>query len=108
MAGADAPFPRRGIFSIYGYLNEVLLPVQIQVPANLARGQAVTLRAHASWLVCKDVCVPGKEDLRSPCRWSRPATRRTAPFSSKRRRAIPEEGTPPFTAAWTARARSCC
>jgi thiol:disulfide interchange protein DsbD len=42
----------------YGYEGEVLLPVEITVPANARVGSTVTLTAAAYWLVCSDVCVP--------------------------------------------------
>ncbi|MEZ4763419.1 MAG: protein-disulfide reductase DsbD family protein [Calditrichia bacterium] len=50
-------------FMNFGYENEVLLLVQITPPANLAPGSTVTLKANASWLVCKDVCIPENVDL---------------------------------------------
>lgn len=53
-------------FMNFGYENEVLLPVQITPPANLAPGSTVTLKANASWLVCKDVCIPENVDLELP------------------------------------------
>jgi thiol:disulfide interchange protein DsbD len=45
----------------YGYQEPVLLPVQVQTPGTI-RG-SITLSAEVTWLVCKDVCVPGKADL---------------------------------------------
>jgi thiol:disulfide interchange protein DsbD len=42
----------------YGYSDTVLLPVPIEVPANARVGEKVTLKAAASWLVCKDICIP--------------------------------------------------
>ncbi|MDB5439167.1 MAG: thiol:disulfide interchange protein [Caulobacteraceae bacterium] len=42
----------------YGYTGEVLLPVKVHVPSGLAPGSTVQLKAVASFLVCKDVCVP--------------------------------------------------
>jgi thiol:disulfide interchange protein DsbD len=48
----------------YGYQESVLLPVEMQTPRTaLATGGSVTLSAQVSWLVCKDVCVPGQADL---------------------------------------------
>ena len=47
----------------YGYQGEVLLPVTITVPSSAQVGQSVTLKAHASILVCADVCVPEDADL---------------------------------------------
>jgi thiol:disulfide interchange protein DsbD len=42
----------------YGYTGEVLLPVTLTAPADARPGGTTNLSAHASFLVCKDVCVP--------------------------------------------------
>jgi thiol:disulfide interchange protein/DsbC/DsbD-like thiol-disulfide interchange protein len=47
----------------YGYKDEVLLPVMIEVPAGLRPGSSVTLSAHASWLACSDICIPEDAEL---------------------------------------------
>jgi thiol:disulfide interchange protein DsbD len=47
----------------YGYENEVLLPVDIDVPSTVALGSNVVIAAHASWLVCADTCIPEDADL---------------------------------------------
>jgi thiol:disulfide interchange protein DsbD len=52
-----------GPLANYGYEGEVLLPVRLTVPERLAPG-TVELLAQASWLVCKDVCIPGEASLR--------------------------------------------
>ncbi|MBC8008898.1 MAG: hypothetical protein H7067_02220, partial [Burkholderiales bacterium] len=46
-----------------GYEGVVTLPVTLTPPAGLAPDQPVTLRAKADWLMCKDVCIPGKAAL---------------------------------------------
>jgi thiol:disulfide interchange protein len=46
-----------------GYENDTLLPVTITPPADLTPGETITLRATAEWLMCKDVCKPGKADV---------------------------------------------
>jgi DsbC/DsbD-like thiol-disulfide interchange protein len=46
----------------YGYEESVLLPVEIEIPKGLTAGR-VTISADVSWLVCKDICVPGKARL---------------------------------------------
>jgi thiol:disulfide interchange protein len=59
------PQPKRiayGPVVDYGYENEVLLPVDIDVPSTVALGTNVVIAGHASWLVCSDTCVP--EDAR--------------------------------------------
>jgi thiol:disulfide interchange protein DsbD len=47
----------------YGYNDEVLLPVTVRAPADLAPGRSVRLAARADWLECKEICLPGKADL---------------------------------------------
>jgi DsbC/DsbD-like thiol-disulfide interchange protein len=47
----------------YGYENEVLLPLDIDVPSTVAPGTKVVIAAHASWLVCSETCIPEDADL---------------------------------------------
>jgi thiol:disulfide interchange protein DsbD len=59
------PAPKRlplGPLMDYGYENEVLFPMALDV-AKGARPGAATLRAHVDWLVCRGSCIPGKADL---------------------------------------------
>ena len=52
----DWPTPGRmpeGPLMTYGYAGEVLLPVTITGAAG-----PMQVKAEASWLVCKDICVP--------------------------------------------------
>jgi thiol:disulfide interchange protein DsbD len=53
---------RLGEETSYGYSRETLHVVTLTVPAAAVGGEA-TLRAQASWLVCKDLCIPGKAQL---------------------------------------------
>jgi thiol:disulfide interchange protein DsbD len=55
------PTPQRlkiGPLMDYGYTGQVLLPVKLSAPTTAQAGQNVVLKAHAAFLVCKDVCVP--------------------------------------------------
>jgi len=55
------PQPKRIVYGPvvdYGYEDEVLLPVDIDVPSTAALGTNVVITAHASWLVCSDTCIP--------------------------------------------------
>jgi len=64
--GIEWPGPARlgsGSVIDYGYEEPVLLPVEIQTPRSLAAGSSVMVAAQVSWLVCRDICVPGKRDL---------------------------------------------
>jgi thiol:disulfide interchange protein DsbD len=47
----------------YVFSGQVLLPVPITVPANARPGETVTLRAHAAYLVCAEICVPEEADV---------------------------------------------
>jgi thiol:disulfide interchange protein len=60
------PQPRRIVYGPvvdYGYENEVLLPVDFDVPSTVAPGTNVVIAGHASWLVCSDTCIPEDADL---------------------------------------------
>jgi thiol:disulfide interchange protein DsbD len=63
----ELQWPRPGQFNTgplvsFGYEKEVLLPVEIQVPASVA-SKDITLKAQVSWLECQEICLPGKADL---------------------------------------------
>ena len=70
---ADAlqfPAPTRlplGPLMDFGYENEVVFPVPMHVAADFRPAQpTVKLGAHVTWLVCREVCIPGKADLEVP------------------------------------------
>jgi thiol:disulfide interchange protein/DsbC/DsbD-like thiol-disulfide interchange protein len=46
-----------------GYEGELFLPVTLTAPANLPPGSTVELRALAEWLMCEEVCMPGKAEV---------------------------------------------
>jgi len=48
----------------YGYIDEIYLLVEIKAPAGLVPGATVDLSAKATWLMCKDQCVPGKANFK--------------------------------------------
>ena len=48
----------------FGYEGETLLLTTVQIPADLPVGTPVTLNAKASWLECKDVCIPGDAQVK--------------------------------------------
>ncbi|MBC7781286.1 MAG: hypothetical protein H7125_14410, partial [Proteobacteria bacterium] len=54
------PVPKRlpvGPLMNYGYEQEVLLPVRINVPSGFAE-PVLRVAAQAEWLVCREVCIP--------------------------------------------------
>lgn len=69
--GVDAgpiqwPYPqlhKLGDLAYFGYGEETLHLVQITVPADWPASKPVALNAEAKWLVCADVCIPGKKDV---------------------------------------------
>lgn len=65
-AGAmQFPAPQRlplGPLMDFGYENEVLFPMTLQVAPTVKAGKAV-IDAKVDWLVCQDRCIPGKADL---------------------------------------------
>ncbi len=54
---------KRGRITGHGYEGEVFLFVELTAPASLKPGEDVTLRATADWLMCEDVCMPGRAEL---------------------------------------------
>ncbi len=59
------PVPKRlpvGPLMDFGYEDEVLFPFTLSAGSGARPGPA-TLHAHADWLVCREVCIPGKADL---------------------------------------------
>ncbi len=79
----DWPFPERFEYPplmSYAYEDEVLLPLDLQIPADARPGTTVRLAAKADWLVCDEVClfavdslsleVPITADEDAPSEWA--------------------------------------
>jgi thiol:disulfide interchange protein len=63
------PYPQAetvGPLMDYGYEGKPWLLVDITAPADAKPGETVTLQAHATWLVCAEVCVPEEATLSLP------------------------------------------
>ncbi len=59
------PLPSRFLIAplaSYGYEDEVVLPFRVEVPAT-AEPSRLRLQARASWLMCREVCIPGEAAL---------------------------------------------
>lgn len=57
------PYPHReslGELTNYGYSEETLH----LVPIRVKRGERADLAVKATWLVCKDICIPGEAELK--------------------------------------------
>ena len=84
----------------YGYADEVMLLAPIRAPAKLAARNKVEFAATVKWVVCREVCLPGKTEVAL----SLPVTPRAASqpagsFEDARKR-VPERA----PARWRARA----
>jgi thiol:disulfide interchange protein/DsbC/DsbD-like thiol-disulfide interchange protein len=78
----------------YGYEGSAWLLTEITAPASLT-GESVELKARVSWLMCKEVCIPGKASLTVTLRVADQAEidpNHTAGFAEARRK-IPAEAT---------------
>ena len=61
------PTPKRlpvGPIMNYGYEGKLILASPIEVPVSATPGQSVALQAVADYLVCADVCIPGRATVR--------------------------------------------
>jgi thiol:disulfide interchange protein DsbD len=61
------PAPERlplGPLMNYGYVDQVLLPIPLNVPGSARPGTEQTLKADVTFLVCADICVPEEAKLK--------------------------------------------
>jgi len=64
--GIQWPHPERlstPPFADYGYQDPVLLVVPVRPPAELKEGQTQKIAALVRYLICREVCIPGRKDL---------------------------------------------
>jgi thiol:disulfide interchange protein len=47
----------------YGYGGVIYLLVDIATPSTLKPGESATLAATATWLMCKEACIPGEAEV---------------------------------------------
>lgn len=92
----------------YGYGDQVLLLAPIRAPANLAPGGKAEIAGTVKWVVCREVCIPGKTEvaLSLPVvkrrATSEPRAMRMNQAFDEARRRVPERA----PAGWRARARA--
>jgi len=59
-------FIERGGIITYGYDSETILTLPLfNPPIDLNKDEAVEIQAKISWLVCKEICVPGEKTLQA-------------------------------------------
>jgi len=84
----------------YGYGGTVLLITTITPPVGLQQGSMVSLQGRATWLVCKDMCIPGSGEIRLDLPVSSVSTPENTDLFSGFRSQIPSTAKPPFTLDW--------
>ncbi len=97
-AAGDIAWPPPGRIAVgplvnYGYSDEAIHLVPVAVPQEARPGGTATLAAHASWLVCEQVCIPeeGVLKLSLPVAAGPPPTDgRTSPIFARARAALPK------------------
>ena len=55
-----ARYSEEGGLTVYGYAGEVLLIAPVTPPPLLPADSTVSFAAGVSWLVCREVCIPGE------------------------------------------------
>jgi DsbC/DsbD-like thiol-disulfide interchange protein len=88
------PYPTRlsnPPFVDYGYEHQVLLPVVIRTPSGLKEGVSEKIIANVHYLICREVCIPGKKQLvlELPLK-NRDSASSNAPLFESTRRQIPK------------------
>ena len=65
------PTPERfvvGEIGNYGYAGAIDLLIPITAPSDRKPGSHAPIAAHATWLACAEICIPGEADLTLPLR----------------------------------------
>lgn len=91
-----------GDIQVYAYGGEITLLQTIQPPADLRPGQGnVALKADLSWLVCAEICVPGKGSVSLELPVAAEAAPANADFFRKASARLPSPDAPPFPVTWS-------
>jgi thiol:disulfide interchange protein DsbD len=97
------PVPKRiiepGDIHAFGYKGQVLLVTTITPPATFT-GPEARIAAKASWLVCKEICIPGSAELELPLDVRPEATPANEELFNKFRQFLSLSTKPPFSLAW--------
>jgi thiol:disulfide interchange protein DsbD len=104
-AGAiEWPVPRRiiepGDIHAFGYKGETLLLVTITPPSSI-EAREITLRARASWLVCEQICIPGRADVSLALAVGQETKPENSALFDRFRAMLPAKTNPPFRTQWT-------
>ncbi len=55
-------FTEAGI-TTFGYQDETLITTKVTPPADLPVGRRIEFKALVKWLSCKEICIPGKQEV---------------------------------------------
>jgi len=83
-----------GDIEVYAFGGEIMLLQTIRPPANLSSA-SVELQAHAAWLVCAEICIPGKADLSLTLPVAKSAQPANAEMFAHAARQLPSPDAPP-------------
>ncbi len=90
-----------GDIQTYAYGDRVLLLTTIVPPPSLPAGSTVTLKGKASWLVCKELCIPGSAQLELTLPVASTAATANDELFSTFRKQLPSAEPPPFPLTWS-------
>lgn len=97
------PLPQRlkepGDIEVYAYGDKTMLITTIVPPKDFA-GQSVTIKAVAAWLVCAEICVPGKADLELTLPVAATAQPANEEIFRQFQQQWPSAEPPPYQLAW--------
>ena len=85
----------------YGFSGKVLLITTIIPPADLTPGKYVTLAGKATWLTCRDMCIPGSAELELKLPVAATSSDANSELFNEFLSRIPAAGPPSFVLNWT-------
>ena len=103
------PLPIRdkepGGLEVFDYTSDVLLFADVQAPAVLPSGP-IAIQAKTDWLVCQNLCVPGKAQLSLNLTGGANTPSDAAPLFEKFASLVPKDLTAPITIAFSRAGKS--
>jgi thiol:disulfide interchange protein/DsbC/DsbD-like thiol-disulfide interchange protein len=98
------PLPKRlvepGDIQVYAYKGEVLL-VRTITPPSTIEAPEIAIPAKSSWLVCEEICIPGKAEVQLTLPVAASAQPANADLFAKFAALVPSSDPPPFDISWT-------
>lgn len=88
-----------GDIQVYAYGDKVMLIQQIQPPAEIIESN-INLEANVSWLVCEEICIPGKATVSRMLPVAGHAEPDNAAIFEEWTAKLPSMDPPPFDVTW--------